>query len=110
VLLAASHRGRRELGLRRVAADHEHQQVLLRRLVEGDVHEAPRDTGREGDDIVGIEIDVLHRVALVPFAAPAAGHRDERLVGIVVVHQRPFARFRLAVAEVESFGDRDGRH
>jgi hypothetical protein len=86
VLLAASHRGRRELGLRRIAADHEHEEVLLAGLIEGDVHEAPRDAGREGDHIVAIEIDVLHRVALVPFAAPTARQRDERLVGIVVVH------------------------
>jgi hypothetical protein len=46
-LFAAPHRERRELGLRLVAADDEHQQVLGAGLVVGDVHEAPRHADRE---------------------------------------------------------------
>src|SRR3989442_2118825 len=109
-LLAALHRERRELGLRLVAADDEHQQVLPARLVVGHVHEAARDADRERDHVERVEVHVLHRLALVPFAAPAAGHRDEGLVGVVVVHQRALARLRLAVAEVEALGDGDRRH
>src|SRR2546426_12162078 len=109
-LLAALHRERRELGLRLVAADDEHQQVLLARLVVGHVHEAARDADRERDHVERIEVDVLHRLALVPLAAPLAGDRDEGLVAVVVVHQRALAWLRLAVAEVEALGDRDRRH
>jgi len=104
------HRFGRELGLGLVAADDEHQQVLFARLVPGHVHEAPRDTDRKRDHVVGLEVDVLHRRALVPLAAPAAGHGDEGLVGVVVVHQRSLAGLRLAVTEVEAFGDRDRGH
>src|SRR6267378_7862471 len=109
-LLAALHRRRRELGLRLVAADDEHQQVLLARLVVGDVHEAPRDAHRERDHVVGIQVDGLGRIAFVPLAAPAAGHRDEGLVRIVVVHERALARLGLAIPQVESLRDRDGGH
>jgi hypothetical protein len=105
---AALHRERRELGLRLVAADDEHQQVLAARLVVGDVHEAARHAGRKRDDIVGIQVDVFHRLALVPLAAPAPGHGDEGLVGVVVMHERALARLRLAVAEVEALADGDG--
>src|SRR6266699_2096310 len=108
-LLAALHRERRELGLRLVAADDEHQQVLPARLVVGHVHEAARDADRERDYVERIEVDVLHRPALVPLAAPLAGDRDEGLVAVVVVHQRALAGLRLAVAEVEALGDRDRR-
>src|SRR2546425_11343669 len=109
-LLAALHRERRELGLRLVAADDEHQQVLLARLVVGHVHEAARDADRERDHVERVQVHVLHRLALVPLAAPLAGDRDEGLVGVVVVHQRALAGLRLAVAEVEALGDRDRRH
>jgi hypothetical protein len=85
-LLAALHRERRELGLGLVAADDEHQQVLLLRLVERDVHEPARDADRERDHVVGIEVDEFLLRAFVPLGSPAPGHRDERLVGIVVVH------------------------
>src|SRR6266850_2032128 len=51
--LAALNRERRELGLRLVAADDEHQQVLLARLVVGHVHEAARNTDRERDHVEG---------------------------------------------------------
>jgi len=108
--LAALHRERRELGLRLVAANDEHQQMFFRRLVVGDVHEAPRDADRERDHVVGIQVDVLLRAAFVPFAAPAPGHCNERFVGVVVVHQRAVAGLRLAVAEIEPFRDRDRRH
>src|SRR5688572_22086564 len=40
-LFAALHRRGGELGLWLVAADDEQEQMLLRRLVEGHVHEAP---------------------------------------------------------------------
>src|SRR5204863_1888707 len=109
-LLAALHRERRELGLRLVAADDEHQQVLLARLVVGHVHEAARDADRERGHVERIQVHVLHRPALVPLAAPLAGDRDEGLVAVVVVHQRALAGLRLAVAEVEALGDRDRRH
>src|SRR3989449_3152303 len=95
-LLAALHRERRELGLRLVAADDEHQQMLLARLVVGHVHEAARDADRERDHVERVEVHVLHRPALVPFAAPLAGDRDEGLVAVVVVHQRALAGLRLA--------------
>jgi len=109
-LFAALHRERRELGLRLVAADDEHQQVLLARLVVGHVHEAARDADRERDHVERVQVHVLHRPALVPLAAPLAGDRDEGLVGVVVVHQRALPRLRLAVAEVEALGDGDRRH
>jgi len=109
-LFAALHRERRELGLRLVAADDEHQQVLLARLVVGHVHEAARDADRERDHVEGVQVHVLHRLALVPLAAPLAADRDEGLVGIVVVHQRALAGLRLAIAEVEALGDGDRRH
>jgi hypothetical protein len=108
--LAALHRERRELGLGLVAANDEHQQVFFRRLVVGDVHEAPRDADRKRDHVVGIQVDVLLRAAFVPFAAPAASHRDKGFVGVMVVHQRALAGLRLAVAEIEPFCDRDRRH
>jgi len=79
--------------------------VFLSGRVVGDVHEAPRDADGKRDHVVGLEVDVLHRLALVPFAAPAAGQGDEGLVGVVVVHQRTLAGFCPAVAEVEAFGD-----
>ncbi|HXJ08096.1 MAG TPA: hypothetical protein VNH12_01195, partial [Burkholderiales bacterium] len=101
---ATLHRSGRELGLRLVAADDEHQQVLLARLVVGDVHEAAGDAHREGDDVVGTQVGVFHRFALVPLAAPAPGHRDKCFIGVVVVHQGAFAGLRLAIAEVEAFG------
>jgi hypothetical protein len=109
-LFAAPHRERRELGLRLVAADDEHQDVLGAGLVVGDVHEAPRHADRERDHVERTEVDVLHRLALVPLAAPFSGDGDEGLVGVVVVHERPLAGPRLAVAEVEALGDRDRRH
>src|SRR5467141_4142257 len=109
-LFAALHRERRELGLRLVAADDEHQEVLPARLVVGHVHEAARNADRERDHVERVQVHVLHRLALVPLAAPLAGDRDEGLVGIVVVHQRALARLRLAVAEVEALGDGDRRH
>jgi hypothetical protein len=96
--------------LRLVAADDEHQQVFLARLVVGHVEEAPRHADRERDHVVGIEVDVFHLVAFVPFGAPAPGHGDEGLVGVVVVHERALARLRPAVTEVEAFGDGDRRH
>src|SRR5467141_2780467 len=109
-LLAALHRERRELGLRLVAADDEHQKVLLARLVVGHVHEAARDADRERDHVERVQVHVLHRPVLVPLAAPLAGDRDESLVGVVVVNQRALAGLRLAIAEVEALGDRDRRH
>jgi hypothetical protein len=110
VRFAALHRCGRELRLRLVAADDEHQQVLAAGLVVGDVHEAARHADRKGDHVVGLEIDMLHRLALVPLAAPAPGHGDEGLVGVVVVHERAPAGLRLAVAQVEALGDGDRRH
>jgi hypothetical protein len=83
---AALHRGGRKFRLRLVAADDEHQQVFLSRLVVGHVHEAARHADREGNHVVGIEVHVLGRVAFIPLRAPAPGHGDERLVGVVVVH------------------------
>src|SRR5712691_9254735 len=109
-LFAALHRERRELGLRLVAADDEHQQVLLARLVVGHVHEAARDADRQREHVERVQVHVLHRLALVPLAAPAAGHGDEGFVGVVVVHQRPLAGSCLAIAEVEAFCNRDRRH
>jgi hypothetical protein len=106
---AALHRERRELRLWLVAADDEHQDVLLARLVVGDVHEAPCHAGRERDHVERFQVDVLHRPALVPLAAPAPGHGDESLVGVVVVHERALAGLCLAVAQVEALGDRDRR-
>jgi hypothetical protein len=109
-LRAALHRERRELGLRLVAADDEHQDVLAARLVVGHVHEAPRHAHRQRDDVERPEVHVLHRRALVPLAAPAPADRDEGLVRVVVVHERSLAGLRLAVAEVEALGDRDRGH
>src|SRR5688500_15889903 len=51
-LFAAAHRRGGELGLRLVAADDEHQQVLLLRLVVGHVHEAARHPDRKRDHVV----------------------------------------------------------
>jgi hypothetical protein len=79
--------------------------VRFSRLVVGDVHEAPRDADGKRDHVVGLEVDVLHRLALVPFAAPAAGQGDESFVRVVVVHQRTLAGFCPTVAEVEAFRD-----
>jgi hypothetical protein len=107
---AALHRGGGEFRLRLVAADDEHQQVLFLRLVVGHVHEAARHADREGNHVVRLQVDVFHGLALVPLGAPAPGHGDEGLVGVVVVHQRPLAGLRLAVAQVEALGDRDRRH
>jgi hypothetical protein len=109
-IFAALHRERRELGLRLVAADDEHQDVLAARLVVGHVHEAPRHAHRQRDDVERPEVHVLQRRALVPLAAPAPGDRDEGLVRVVVVHQRALAGLRLAIAQVEALGDRDRRH
>src|SRR5205085_10917630 len=39
--------------------------------------------------------------------APRARHRNERLVGVVVVHHRSVTGFRAAVAEVKTFGNPD---
>ncbi|HYL72259.1 MAG TPA: hypothetical protein VEY89_13245, partial [Candidatus Dormibacteraeota bacterium] len=107
---AALHRERREFGLRLVAADDEHQHVLGGGLVVGDVHEAPRHADRERDHVERLQVDVFHRLALVPLAAPPAADGDEGLVAVVVVHERAPAGPRLAVAEVEALGDRDRRH
>jgi hypothetical protein len=107
---AALHRGGRELGLRLVAADDEHEDVLAAGLVVGDVHEAPRHANRQRDDVERREVDALLRGAFVPLAAPAPGDCDERLVRVVVVHERTLARLCLAVAQVEAFGDGNRRH
>jgi hypothetical protein len=104
------HRGGREFGLRLVAADDEHQDVLFAGLVVGHVHEAARDADRERDHVERSEVHVFRGGSLVPFAAPAPGHGDESLVGVVVVHQRAFAGLRLAIAEVEAFGNPDRGH
>jgi hypothetical protein len=105
--LAALHRQRREFRLRLVAADDEHEDMLAARLVVGDVHEAPGHADRERDHVERREIHVLHRRAFVPLAAPAPTDGDERLVRVVVVHQRALARLCLAVAQVEALGDRN---
>jgi len=107
VRFAALHRRGRELGLRLVAADDEHEEVLAVRLVVGHVHESPRHARGERDHVVGVEVHILERVALVPFATPLSRHRNEGLVRVVVVHERALAWLCLAVAEVEAFGDGD---
>jgi hypothetical protein len=94
---AALHRGRGEFRLRLVAADDEHQQVLFLRFVVGDVHEAACHADRERDHVVRIEVDVFGGLAFVPFRAPASGHGDEGLIGVMVVHEWALARLRLAV-------------
>ncbi len=51
---------------------------------------------------------MLDRAGLVlPAAAPFAGHGDEGLVGVVIVHQRALARLGPAIAEIEAFADLD---
>src|SRR5467141_4776561 len=72
-LFAALHRERRELGLRLVAADDEHQDVLPARLVVGHVHEAARNADRERDHVERVQDDVLHRPPLVTIEAQLAG-------------------------------------
>src|SRR6266540_3697427 len=73
---------------RRVPADHEHQDRFLVRVALCDVLEAADHPRRERDHVERIEIDAFHLAVLVlPARAPPAGHRDEGLVGVVIVHQ-----------------------
>src|SRR5262245_10300322 len=98
-----------EFGARCIAADHEHQDRLCLGIAGGDVLEAPRHARRKGDHVERPEVDELHLALFVlPAAAPGAGHRDEGLVGVVVVHHRAVAGLGAEVAEVEPLRDLDG--
>ena len=99
-----------ELGARCVAADHEHQDRILVGVALGDVLEAADHARRERNDVERIEIDVFDLAVLVfPARTPSAGHRDEGLVGVVIVHHRAATRFGPAIAEIKSLADLDGR-
>src|SRR6185503_9212507 len=100
-----------ELGLRRVAADHEHQDRFLVRVALAHVFETADHARRERQHVERPEVDELDLAVLIlPARAPGAGHRDEGLVGVVVVHLGAMAGLGLAVAEVEALADLDGGH
>src|SRR5262249_50196183 len=44
---------------------------------------------------------------VLPAASPGARHRNEGLVGVVIVHHRTIAGFGAAIAEIETFGNLD---
>src|SRR5262249_26664351 len=98
-----------ELCARRIPANHEHQDRFLVRIAFGDILEAADHARRKRNDIERAEINVFHLTLFAfPARAPGAGHRDERLVGIVIVHLWPMAGLCLAVTEVESLAYLDG--
>src|SRR5688572_7779564 len=109
--LDLAHRLRGELRARRVAADNDHQDRVLVLWPARDIHEAADCARRERDAVERLEIHMLELPLLVlPDRAPRAGHRDEGLVGVVVVQHRSLAGLRAAVAEVEPLRDLDRRH
>ncbi len=74
-----------------------------------DVLEAADHARRKRHHVERAEIDIFDLAVLVfPARTPGAGHRDEGLVGVVVVHHRAVAGPGLAVAEVEALADLDG--
>src|SRR5665213_1026489 len=100
-----------ELGARRVAADHEHQNRFRIRIALGDVLETADHAGRKRNHVERPEIDVIDLAVLVfPTGAPGAGHRDEGFVGVVIVHLGAVSRRGLAIAEIETLADLYGGH
>src|SRR5258708_25640522 len=78
-------------------------------VARGDVLEAADHARRERNDVERSEIDVFDLAVLVfPARTPSARHRDEGLVGIVIVHHRAATRFGPAIAELKSLTDLDG--
>src|SRR5437868_5452354 len=70
---------------------------------------AARHARGKRDDVQRADVDILDFALLVfPAAAPGARHRNERLVGVVVVHHRAVAGLGAAIAEIETFGNFDG--
>src|SRR5258705_2047046 len=107
--LELMHRLIRDLGARPVAADHEHQDRFLVRIALGDVLEATDHAWRKRHHVERTEIDVFDVAALVlPARTPGAGHRNEGLVGVVIVHHRSAAWLGTAISEVEALADLDG--
>ncbi len=97
-----------EFRARAVAADHEHQDQLRVRIALGHVLETADHAGRKRHHVERPQIDILDLAVLVlPTGAPGAGHRNESLVGVVVVHLGTMTGLGLAVAEVETFADLD---
>src|SRR6202040_2493265 len=45
---------------------------------------------------------------VLPAASPFARHRDESLVGVMIMHHGTMTRLCFAVAQIEAFRDRDG--
>jgi hypothetical protein len=92
-----------------VAADHEHQDRFRIWVALGDVLEAADHARRKRHHVQRAKIDIFDLAVLVfPTGAPGSGHRNEGLVGVVVVHHRAMAGLGLAVAEVEALADLDG--
>src|SRR3546814_14148467 len=73
----------------------------------GDVHETAVHARRHCDRIQRAKLDRFDLPVDLPFEPPLAGDRDERLVGVVIVHQRALADRAFGVANIESFLDAD---
>src|SRR4029077_15343506 len=109
-LLEAIHRLIREFGARTVTANHKHQDrfnvgVALRHILKTADH-----TRGERHHIKRPKIDKFHFALFVfPARAPGPGHRDEGLIGVVIVHFRTVAGPGFAVSEIEAFAYLDCR-
>src|SRR3546814_3614244 len=87
--------------------DDAHEQMSLAGLSLGDVHETAVHARRHCDRIQRAKLDRFDLPVDLPFEPPLAGDRDERLVGVVIVHQRALADRAFGVANIESFLDAD---
>src|SRR5262249_2140717 len=95
-----------EFGAWRIATDDEHQDMLDVGIARGYVLEPTNEHGREGHHVHGIQCVVLNwPVHVYPSGAPAVGHLNEVLFGVVIVHHGPVTGLGPAIAEIESFAD-----
>src|ERR1700679_3862575 len=85
-----------------ITGNHEHEDGLLLRIARRHILETARDARREGHHIERPQIDMLDGALLIlPATAPGSRHRDEGLVGVVIVHHRPAPRLGTAITKIE---------
>src|SRR3984957_4226699 len=109
---AAAHdlaRVRCKLPLRAVSGHDKQKQMLGVRLSFGHVYKAPSYARRKRNDVARSEIHELIFRSLVPGATPTAGDRHERLVRVVIVHERASPGLAAGKSEIEALRDRNGR-
>src|ERR1700722_10742950 len=100
---------RRKRRLRAVSGHDKQKRMLGVRLSFGHVHEAPSYARRKRNDVARSDVHELIFRSLVPGATPTAGDRHERLVRVVIVHERASPGLATGKSEIEALRDRNGR-